>query len=249
MLSPNTMKELGGPVKVIAIPLLRGVLLFLSVVAVVSLFAPVANALGEAFGGKVVGVDDGDTISVLKDGQAVRVRFAGIDCPEDGQPFSAKAKKFTSTLCFGANVSIEEHGLDKYGRTIGTIVLPDGRNLNQLLVAEGLCWWYRKYAPNDEPLSRLERAARASRRGIWGLATAVAPWEYRRARLAPSKQFPVFAVPADQNASIIANRRSRIYHLPSCPSYAKVSPQNREYFETEVEARARGFRKAKNCEW
>ena len=39
------------------------------------------------FAGRVVGVTDGDTISVMRDGRSVRVRLEGIDCPESGQDF------------------------------------------------------------------------------------------------------------------------------------------------------------------
>jgi endonuclease YncB( thermonuclease family) len=46
-------------------------------------------------------------------------------------------------------VTVQTHGHDKYKRTIGDVILPDGMNLNQELVKEGWCWWYRKYAPGD----------------------------------------------------------------------------------------------------
>lgn len=52
----------------------------------------------ETFIGGCVGVTDGDTISVMRDGRAVKVRLEAIDCPEQGQDFSAAAKKYTSAL-------------------------------------------------------------------------------------------------------------------------------------------------------
>lgn len=59
-------------------------------------------------------------------------------------------------------------------------------------------------------------------------------------------------LPADKpattsSASVIGNKNSRIYHLPNCPSYSQVSPQNRVSFKTEEEAQRAGYRKAKNC--
>ena len=54
-------------------------------------------------------------------------------------------------------VAIQTHGLDKYRRTLGEVILPDGMNLNQELVKQGWCWWYRKYAPGDTVLEGLEK--------------------------------------------------------------------------------------------
>ena len=53
------------------------------------------------FSGRVVGVTDGDTIKVLHNGKAEKIRLHGIDCPEKAQPFGTKAKQFTSEMVFG----------------------------------------------------------------------------------------------------------------------------------------------------
>ena len=95
-----------------------------------------------------------NTISVMHNGLAEKIRLNGIDCPEDGQAFGNRAKQAASKLVFGKDVTVVEHGPDKYQRTIGDVTLPDGRNLNEELVHEGLCWWYRKYAPTDTTLER-----------------------------------------------------------------------------------------------
>ena len=52
------------------------------------LLAPVPLS-AQTFSGKCVGVSDGDTIKVLRDGREARIRLEGIDCPESGEPFSA----------------------------------------------------------------------------------------------------------------------------------------------------------------
>jgi deoxyribonuclease-1 len=46
---------------------------------------------------------------------------------------------------------------------------------------------------------------------------------------------------------IIGNRTSKIYHLPNCSDYSKVSERNRVTFKSEAEAKAAGYRKARNC--
>jgi endonuclease YncB( thermonuclease family) len=50
---------------------------------------------------KVVDVSDGDTITVMHDGKAEKIRLYGIDCPEKGRAFGKKARQFTSSMVFG----------------------------------------------------------------------------------------------------------------------------------------------------
>jgi hypothetical protein len=65
------------------------------------LMAFVGSSPAAEFSGKVIGISDGDTITVLRDRSPVRIRLHGIDCPETGQDFGARAKSFTSELAFG----------------------------------------------------------------------------------------------------------------------------------------------------
>ncbi len=73
---------------------------------------------------------------------------------------------------------------DRYGRTVGVVLLPDGRSLNHELVRAGLAWMYRRYT-NDESLSDLEEEARVARRGLWADRNPIPPWEWRIARKNP----------------------------------------------------------------
>jgi micrococcal nuclease len=60
--------------------------------------------------------------------------------------------------------------------------LPCGMNLNQELVKQGWCWWYRKYAPVDAELEKLEKEARDTKKGLWVDPSWIPPWVYRKAR-------------------------------------------------------------------
>ena len=73
-------------------------------------------AQARQFPAQVVAVHDGDTITVRSATETLKVRVAGVDCPEIGQPWSSRAKQFTSQLVFGKTVTIEIHGTDQYGR-------------------------------------------------------------------------------------------------------------------------------------
>jgi len=97
-----------------------------------------------SFTGQVVGILDGDTIEVLHNRKTERIRLHGIDCPEKGQAFGKVAKWATSALVFGRTVTVEGRERDKYKRTVANVLLADGTNVNQKLVKDGWCWWYRK---------------------------------------------------------------------------------------------------------
>ena len=77
---------------------------------------------------------------------------------------------------------LQTHGKDKYGRTLADVRLLDRTHVNHMLVGEGWCWWYRKYAPGDVVLEELEMAARAEKRGLWVDPAPVPPWEWRKGK-------------------------------------------------------------------
>ena len=149
---------------------------------VVLAFAIVACALSasaaETFSGRVVGVTDGDTIKVLRNGETVRVRLEGIDCPERSQDFGTRAKQATSDLVFGKTVRVDVRDYDRYGRTVGRVFVGD-TNVSIALVEAGLAWHYKRYS-SDAALAGAEERARGASRGLWSRADAVPPWEFRR---------------------------------------------------------------------
>jgi endonuclease YncB( thermonuclease family) len=205
------------------------------------LLTPVGVAVSAAddYSGKVVGVSDGDTITVLRDRTPVKVRLKGIDCPETGQDFGSRAKSVTSELAFGKVVTVHPRQHDRYGRTVADVILPDGRILNHELVRRGVAWWYRKYAPNDSSLSRLEEDAKAAKIGLWSEPDPTPPWEWRRSGKA--------TLPPELAGKVIGNMRSRIYHKPGCPNGAAVSPRNMVLFRSEQDAEREGFRCGRDC--
>src|SRR4029434_2766430 len=121
-----------------------GVGLYAAIVVLWCMLAP-WGASAEQFTGKVVGISDGDTISVLREGKAVKGRLHGVDTPEKAQAFGTQARKFTSDLAFQRDVTVVVQDTDRYGRLVGEVLLPDGRSLNQELVKAGMAWWYRPY--------------------------------------------------------------------------------------------------------
>ncbi|MEW4923951.1 thermonuclease family protein [Algibacter sp. 2305UL17-15] len=129
--------------------------------------------------GKVTAITDGDTFKLLtKDSTLIKVRVANIDCPERKQPFSTKAKQFTSEAIFGKNVTLDYLKKDRYGRFICNVIYNDSLNLSHELVKHGFAWHYVKYS-KDTYLQVLEDEAKVIKIGLWQDKNAMPPWEWR----------------------------------------------------------------------
>ena len=147
------------------------------------LFFLMLSAPAWALSGRVVGVADGDTITVLtSDKQRIKIRLYGIDCPEKRQAYGDRARDFTGAVVFGQDVRVEVLGRDRYGRTLGIVCGPDGRVLNRKLLVSGLAWVYVQYCKRPECMQWYddEAAARSARRGLWKHGNPLPPWEWRK---------------------------------------------------------------------
>ena len=209
---------------------------------------------------RVVGVSDGDTITVLTaDKKQIRVRLVGIDAPESRQAYGERAKQKLSELVFNKTVSVLFDKQDRYGRTLGKVLLGE-RDVNMEMLLAGLAWHYKDYARDQLEADRdmyamAEAEARESKLGLWTDANPTAPSEYRRAGRGSGRQPAATLKPVMPDAAtttirgdvVMGNRNSKIYHLPNCPNFDDVSAKSRVLFRTEAEAAAAGYRKARNC--
>jgi endonuclease YncB( thermonuclease family) len=157
--------------------------LFLGIALAAALFATPTAAI--EFVGKVVGVTDGDTLTVLTaQRQQHRVRLSGIDAPERRQAFGQVSKQHLSDLAYDKTVSVVFHKRDRYKRILGK-VLVNGADAGLNQIQSGLAWHYKKYERKQSPEDRVaytpaEEKARAERRGLWRDPRPVPPWEFRR---------------------------------------------------------------------
>jgi micrococcal nuclease len=210
---------------------------------------PLANGQGERAPSpdaresvRVVRVIDGDTVELESH---ERVRLIGIDAPERGSCFSDAAAATLSHLALGRMVQ-REWGIvreDRYGRSLN--YLYDGATfINEVLVEQGAAA-ATPYPPDLLYASRFaeaERRARNATRGLWGACGSF-----------PEEDGRITDTSVPSGCVIKGNISSsgeRIYHLPSCGSYAKAEVdegKGKRWFCTEEEAKAAGFRKAKNC--
>ena len=110
--------------------------------------APVSRRKAQQLNLRVVGVHDGDTLTGLDESKTqFKVRLDAIDAPELGQPFGQASKKALSGKVFGKDVVVIAKTRDKYGRTVGH-VLVEGRDVNLEMLEEGMAWHYEKFDNN-----------------------------------------------------------------------------------------------------
>lgn len=134
--------------------------------------------------GHVVGVSDGDTITVLDDNKQRHViRLMGIDAPEKAQAYGQKAKQSLSDLVFDRDVSVTWFKRDRYGRTVGQ-VLVDDKDVCLEQIKRGLAWHYKQYEREQsvEDRSRYadaEKEARSARIGLWIDDNPIEPLRFR----------------------------------------------------------------------
>jgi endonuclease YncB( thermonuclease family) len=135
--------------------------------------------------GRVVGVSDGDTITVLDAEQVThKIRLSGIDAPEKAQPFGDRAKQQLSDWVYQATVRVIHDKTDRYGRIVGKVTL-NGEDVNIQMIHAGLAWHYKAYEHEQPALDRVtypaaELNARRKAIGLWGDADPVPPWGWRR---------------------------------------------------------------------
>lgn len=174
-----------------------------------------------AFKAKVVGVSDGDTITVLNSSnQQIKIRLAEIDTPESSQPYGKRSKQQLSDLIFNKTVSVVTSEIDRYGRSIARIYV-DVLDVNARMVELGAAWVYRQYS-KDKSLYALEDKAINAKIGLWSLPESerTPPWEWRKSRrtgkTANEKNLKVGLQTDTEASSFSCSRKRYCNQMSSC---------------------------------
>lgn len=159
------------------------------------LLAALLSASLPAYADRVIGIADGDTLTVLHDQRPLKIRLADIDAPEKKQSFGQRSKESLSDMCFGKDATYRTQAIDKYGRTVARVTC-GGIDVNRAQVERGMAWVYVQYH-TDSNLPSVQSFARFSRKGLWTDKVPVPPWEYRHS----VKQISYQAKPAANDAT------------------------------------------------
>jgi endonuclease YncB( thermonuclease family) len=141
---------------------------------------------GDVLTGKVVKVQDGDTITLwTKENVQIKIRLYGIDAPEKDQDYGQKAKERLSELVAARAVRVEQKGKDQYGRVVGIVYVKDV-NVNEEMLKSGLAWRY-KYNKNRRYL-QLQEEAQKAKLNIWSKKNPIDPWLWRKEKMSSKKK-------------------------------------------------------------
>jgi micrococcal nuclease len=205
---------------------------------------------------QVAKVVDGDTIDIIIDGQAERLRLIGINTPEVVDPrktvecFGREASDNAKKLLVDTEVRIAadptQDDRDKYGRLLRYVWRADGLFYNLEAIRDGFAYEYTYQFPYiyQKDFRAAQKYAQDNKLGLWADGAC------------GEKNIPA---PAEENTASSSNclikgnigsTGEKIYHLPNCPYYKQTvinASQGEKWFCAEDEAVAAGWRKAKNC--
>ena len=174
-------------------------------------------------------VIDGDTV-VLVDGQ--KLRYIGINAPElahddhEAEPYGEVSKRFNALLVNRKKVRIEfdRESFDHYNRLLGYVFLENDTFVNAEIISNGYAYLL-KHRPNakyDSILLQSQRSAMSAKKGIWQ------NWR-------------------ESTNTVIGNKNSHRFHLPTCPFGKRIKRRNRIVFRKKWDAYWEGYAPAKRC--
>jgi endonuclease YncB( thermonuclease family) len=217
--------------------------IILEIIPIFLILISLAHAVTEITG-KVIGISDGDTITVLQDKTQYKIRLYGIDCPESHQDFGSKAKQFTSDLVYGKQVKVVQQDIDRYGRRVGIVYVGD-LCVNQEIIKDGFAWVYQRYCdtPICQDWMKLEEQARNSKIGLWSHPNPIPPWDFRRGGKTSSQP----ASNKDRPGVMVyhGNINSMVFHQPICKDYNCKNCT--AVFNSREEAIRQGYRPCGSC--
>jgi endonuclease YncB( thermonuclease family) len=224
-----------------------------------------ASVYAQSLSGSVVGINDGDTISVrtgavppglvVQSGETIPVRLEGIDAPEHGQSFGDASRQHLSELVYEKQVNLECQGPDRYDRWACKVLLPTGEDVCLDQIEAGMAWHYKQYQKLQSATDRAaygaaEDQARHAKKGLWSEPNPVQPQDFRHGTRSPfcaDNNDHRIACSDTYEGQVRGNRRSHIYHWPGCPNYDDIADHNRVEFANAIEAEKAGYRAAYNC--
>ncbi len=242
-------------------PLPKYLLFFIAIILTIYFSGTLSCAAPEnSYVGQTIDVSDGDTITVksAKNG-VVKIRLYGVDCPEAFQVHGENAKQFTISKSLHKRVRISPIDVDDYGRTVA-VVMVNGENLNEKIIAGGNGWVFRKYCHSEfcESWLKLEEHARNSHLGLWQDKNPIPPWQWREQERKRENEGSAPAVtkthanstPNSKEANVVSeiyhgNRRSYMFHAPGCIDYNCRNCT--VILKSKNEARSSGYKPHKGC--
>ncbi len=188
---------------------------------------------------RVLSVIDGDTVKLEINGKSETVRLIGLDTPETVHPSkpvqcfgieaSNKAKELLSNQVVQLEIDEGQGQRDKYGRMLGYVFLPDGRNYNLLMIEQGYAYEYTYSTPYryQKEFREAQRKSRENKTGLWadGVCDDVAE----------EKVLGVSNVSSTGNWYVSSHHSSRFYYCEESEGWKSLSSQYLKVFSSQEE--------------
>jgi len=207
------------------------------------LLAAAPACAAQQFSGRVLSVEDGDTVRVQRGAGDVRIRIFGIDAPEANQPYGAEAREQARRLLLDRTVVVLMKDVDQYGRLVAALSV-DGRDVGTALISAGAAWNYAQFS-QDERFAILESQAREARLGLWALPDPTPPWLFRASGRGAGANESRGRSAGNGDEGVRGNVSSRVFHAAGCVHFTCASCT--AVFESAAAAQAAGYRPHAEC--
>ena len=187
----------------------------------------------------VVEVVDGDTVKLSINGTVETVRLIGIDTPESVHPtepvecFGVEASDRAKQLLSDKQVEFEtdssQDTRDRYGRLLGYIILPDGRNFNKVMIEDGYAYEYTYDKPYkyQAEFKAAQSSAEANQHGLWAAGACESPEE--------EEQVPAQTTnPSDDKWYTSSHHSAKYYYHESCDGWQGLSTSYLSVYTSEA---------------
>jgi len=194
------------------------------------------DCYSQTYTGTIISVTDGDTYIFQTEHGSLKIRSEGIDAPETVQPYGKEATAFMEQY-LNKEALVIANGLDRYGRTIGTLII-DEEDINLSMLQSGLAWFYKAYSDNIE-YQEADSTARALNQGLWAEDAPVPPWQWRNKR----EKFPGPEL-SETQVIICTSKSSYTYHKYYCQGLKRCKSEMKVVNLKEAKGAGR-----KECGW
>ena len=214
------------------------------IISAIFSFISLAHATNEITG-KVVGITDGDTITVLQDKTHIKSVYMELTARKATRILEQRQNSSHQIWYMGNRSKWFRWILiENFGRTVGIVYIND-LCVNEQIIKNGLAWVYQRYC--DTPICKdwlkLEQQARNSKIGLWSHPNPIPPWDFRRGNKASSQ--PASTYDQSDVAGYHGNVNSKVFHQPTCKDYNCKNCT--VVFKSREDAISQGYRPCGSC--
>jgi micrococcal nuclease len=206
----------------------------LSIILSISFIFVSLNQIANAQTGKLIGISDGDIVTVLDKKIPVKVCLYKIDCPEGGQD--------TSKMVSGKTVTMKAYDNDTYVRTVAEI-LSNGKTLNEEPIKGDYVWIYPKYHKTSvyQHCTLYEVEVINNKIDLSNHTDPMPLWDFKQDKSILNTNFKEMA----SGIYYRGNTQSFIFHKSNCRHFNCKNCT--KIFQSREEAISAGYRPCKIC--